>query len=189
MSCWSRDRASTSSGCTLCASARVQFSYIQLCLCGFTHQLPRKSVVFDIFCSSTFFYSRRNTANAYNIVFCSQLYLHSRVFCSQVYFALKCILLSSVFCTPVYFVLLKWSVDNPSQWSPTYKWPHGQDSGYVIVRFPSQSDGDPVKVCRSLWSLVGAACTMMLECQTSKQGFLSTSNGWRRRMSIGTLWN
>ena len=34
-------------------------------------------------------------------------------------FGLKCILLSSVFFTPVYFVLLKRSVDNPSQWSPT----------------------------------------------------------------------
>ena len=101
MSCWSRDRASTSSGCTLCASARVQFSFIQLSLCGFTHQLPRKSVVFDIFCSSTFFYSRRNTANAYNIcillsiIFALKCILDSSVFCSQVYLALQCILFYS----------------------------------------------------------------------------------------------
>ena len=140
MSCWSRDRASTSPGCTL-YSFHI---YTIMSMWIYTTNFPANRVCLTFFCSSTFFYSRRNTANAYNIVFCSQLYLHSRVFCSQVYFALKCILLSSVFCTPVYFVLLKWSVDNPSQWSPTYKWPHGQDSVYVIVRFPSQSDGDPV---------------------------------------------
>ena len=129
MSCWSRDRASTSSGCTLCASARVQFSYIQLCLCGFTHQLPRKSVVFDIFCSSTFFYSRRNTANAYNIcillsiIFALKCILDSSVFCSQVYLALQCILFYS---SEVQTILVS---------GVQQKWPHGQDSVYVIVRF------------------------------------------------------
>ena len=173
MSCWSRDRASTSSGCTLCASARVQFSYIQLCLCGFTHQLPRKSVVFDIFCSSTFFYSRRNTANAYNIcillsiIFALKCILDSSVFCSQVYLALQCILFYS---SEVQTILVS-GVQHIS-------------GRMVKTRGMSQS-GSPASQTGTLSRYATAfglqslplVHTMMLECQTSKQGFLSTSNG------------